>query len=1322
MIKYVVLFAFLLMSFSFAQSKLISHSPRQIVVEFELPPITSQTVSIEERDYTHITYSDAQSFVQPGAPIVPYTLTHVAIPPGATITSQYQIIAQNELSQVDVVPATIINGMKENNRTPIDLQIYNSAAPYPGEIIEVSEPYIFRQMQMVDIKIYPVQYQPAQHQVRLLNKIAIQISIKGGQSGGGVYHLSEIGRDLLKNRVINFEQARDWVIATRGLQKPASANYDFSIGNWYKIPVREEGVYKLTGQFLNDQGISISDIDAAMIQMFNYGGAPLSTNVNRPRPADLNEVAIEVEDINGNGILDADDAIYFYGRSVTGWNYNSVNNRWENYLNPYSFTNYYIFTYNQNIGKRIPTVDSPQSGSAASPTSFIDRRRFEEESYNILASGLDWYWLKFQGTSAEGNIDFQMPQNILPDSQFISARFKGGSGSHYWEPNTFHYSVGMYINNQSIGSIPNFSNASSMLVTNRGINSLIGGNNHLRIQYGGDQEGCYAYFDYFELVFKRRFVAENNYLKFYYTVSTAPKEFNITGLPGGAHRVWDISDFANVISINPLQNGSNIRFQAVESAANGKQYFVFSSQAIKSVGQISEIENTPNLRDPARKGTLLIITSDDFYDAAEEWETFKETLYLNPIQAQRVKLSEIYREFSSGVADPTAIRDFIKYAYENWSEPPEYVQLLGDGSYDYRNIELPNYVNQVPVFEITADNDISSRATDNFFTSLNNASDGLTNLDPVLAVARMPANSIGDIRNYIRKMRAYSESYNNNANDNGWQTILTFVADDQCRGANSCNEWFHLEQTENIVSIVPKKFDLKKIYLVDYDTQAGGLGRYKPKANSDLIDQVNRGTLMINFFGHGDPNTWAHEQVLSKPRDLPLMHNGIKLPVWIAATCTWGKYDDPNIPSMGEGVIWAESGGIASIAASRPSFAFQNEVFARNVYTNLFRNGNDNMRSRILGTAVQMSTGGTTNDQKYHIFGDVSLQLADPLHVVKIESISSDTLKALSTVTVGGRVYDSENNFLSNFNGKALIRVYDAVDSLTHPEINYYYTYLGGTIFKGIVSVQNGVIEGSFIVPKSIKYKNSHTGRVSIYAWSENMQDAVGYNDTLLFNGTVSLSDTKGPDIKFTFPDQPDFFDGDYVSSQPTIRVVLQDDNGINLTGETGHRIELIIDSNVKKDVTEFFVYKEDSYTEGQLEYTLPALSSGRHELRISAWDNLNNISEQTVSFTTSAASELTLAQVVNYPNPFTADTRFTFQYQSSTSNGVGDVKIKIYTVTGRLIQELEAIATPGFNQIYWDGRDRNGDVLANGVYLYKIIIDDGGRTVEKIEKLAIVR
>lgn len=1323
MIKYAVIIAVLLTTAGFAQTRVVDHSTQRITLEFQLPQLIANPVSLHGREYTLFQYEGSQPLAEEGAPIIPYTIARVAIPPAATLASQFQILEQSELNQTEVLPAVLVNGLRESNRPQIDPRIYGSAAPYPAEIVEVSEPYIFRNMRMVDVKIYPLQFYPAERRVRLLKRVSIQLSLRGGQPGETLSRLSQTGRELLKQRLVNFEQAQNWALPSPSALQRVIPNYDFSVGNWYKIPVSEEGIYHISGQFLQDQGVAISAIDPATIQVFNYGGAPLSYNTAVPRPADLNEIAIELIDQNGNGAFEADDAVLFYGRDVEGWIYSESERRWVNYLNPYSFTNYFLITFNQNIGKRIPAENSNQYPDPVAPVSFFDQQRYQEERYNILQSGIDWYWLKFQGSSGETTLNIRAPQGVLPDSQFFSARFKGGSGSHYWEPGGFNYKFTLFLNGGNLGNIAPFSDATERLVNNLPLSGLHGGDNQLLVKYEGNQEGCYAYFDYFEVRFKRSFQAENGFLKFYYDVQPTPREFLITGLPAETNRVWDVTDFANVKSIIPLQNGSTVRFHAQENLKTAKAYYVFSAAAIKSVSQMMALENSANLRNPDRRGQLLLITADEFYDAAEEWENFKESYLLHPLETERVKVSEIFREFSSGVADPSAIRDFIKFAYENWTVPPDYIQLLGDGSYDYRNIELTDYENRVPVFEITANDDVSSRVTDNFFTAI--YSQGLSNLTPVLAVARMPANSTGEVQNYLRKMRAYAEAYRGGSASNGWQTVLTFVADDECRSASVCNEWFHLQQTENIVSKVPGKFDTRKIYLVDYDPQAGGLGRLKPKATADLLDQINRGTLMINFFGHGDPTTWAHEQVLTKARDLPQIDNGARLPIWVAATCTWGKYDDPRIPSMAEEMVWSDGGGIASIAASRPSFAFQNEVFAESLYNKLFRNRSDNKHSLLLGLATQLSMGGGTNDQKYHLLGDVALHLADPIHVIKVVSISADTLKALSTVTINASVHDSLDNFLPGFNGKALLRVYDAVDSLTHPPLgpNYYYTYLGGTIFKGIVSVENGQLQGSFIVPKSIKYKNSRTGRVSIYAWnadSEVQSDAVGYNNALLFNGTVSLSDTRGPEIQFGFPDQPDFFDGDYVSSQPTLIVRLKDDNGINLTGETGHRIELTIDNSIKKDLTEFFVYNENSYTEGQLQYTLPALSSGRHQLTISAWDNLNNYSEQQISFTTAVSSELTLAQVVNYPNPFARETQFTFQFQSP--NGPGEVEIKIYTVSGRLIQIIEDIARPGFNKIHWDGRDRNGDVLANGVYLYKVTVNDGQRSIEKIEKLAIVR
>jgi hypothetical protein len=360
------------------------------------------------------------------------------------------------------------------------------------------------------------------------------------------------------------------------------------------------------------------------------------------------------------------------------------------------------------------------------------------------------------------------------------------------------------------------------------------------------------------------------------------------------------------------------------------------------------------------------------------------------------------------------------------------------------------------------------------------------------------------------------------------------------------------------------------------------------------------------------------------------------------------------------------------------------------------------------------------------MYGDPTQKLADPERNIQIMSIEPDTLRALSTVNVTARITEMNGNPATNFEGTAVIQVFDATDkeSVTDGSIQYNYEYNGGTIFKGLVSVLNGELTGRFIVPKSIKYDPDPSGRLSIYAWSDNQGDAAGYSDTLILYGSESqIDDQKGPDIEVAFKDNPNFFEGDFVSNQPTLQVDLYDDSGINLTGEVGHKIELVINENMKKDITEFFVYEKDSYKKGKLEYTLPALTSGSHQLKLSAWDNLNNYTEKLISFRTSAANELMVTEVVNFPNPFSDRTQFTFQLISPI--GSADATISIYTVTGRKIYEIRDAVQQGFNKIPrdgWDGRDWDGDFIANGVYLYKVKIDDGTSSVEQIEKLAIVR
>jgi len=92
---------------------------------------------------------------------------------------------------------------------------------------------------------------------------------------------------------------------------------------------------------------------------------------------------------------------------------------------------------------------------------------------------------------------------------------------------------------------------------------------------------------------------------------------------------------------------------------------------------------------------------------------------------------------------------------------------------------------------------------------------------------------------------------------------------------------------------------------------------------------------------------------------------------------------------------------------------------------------------------------------------------------------------------------------------------------------------------------------------------------------------------------------------------------------------------------------------------------------------------------------------------------------VLNYPNPFDRNTHFTFHL----TQPVDRVVIKIFTVAGRLIHKIEKPHLgAGFQQIFWNGRDKDGDSLANGVYLYKVIVTAQGKQKEKIEKLIVMR
>jgi hypothetical protein len=286
----------------------------------------------------------------------------------------------------------------------------------------------------------------------------------------------------------------------------------------------------------------------------------------------------------------------------------------------------------------------------------------------------------------------------------------------------------------------------------------------------------------------------------------------------------------------------------------------------------------------------------------------------------------------------------------------------------------------------------------------------------------------------------------------------------------------------------------------------------------------------------------------------------------------------------------------------------------------------------------------------------------------------------------------------------------------------YTFEVQGSVLYRGEVSVASGQFAAQIPVPKDVSFGSR--ARLAFYATS-GVVDAAGVTEqvTILGTDTTAAADTTGPAVE-VFVGTTAFRSGDVVAPDPELIVVLSDVNGINTsTVGIGHRLEAeLVEAQRVVELGEHYRGDLDTYQSGRAVVTLSGLEEGRHTVRVRAWDTHNNSSSAEAVFEVRSGSGVDLFRPANYPNPMRDGTVFTFQ---RTSTDPVSVSIRIFTIAGRMIQELSADGVTDVSVgIPWDGRDRDGAAIANGVYLYKIIVRslDRPESREFIGRLAVVR
>jgi hypothetical protein len=706
-------------------------------------------------------------------------------------------------------------------------------------------------------------------------------------------------------------------------------------------------------------------------------------------------------------------------------------------------------------------------------------------------------------------------------------------------------------------------------------------------------------------------------------------------------------------------------------------------------------------------------------------------------------------EFSSGMQDIAGVRNFVKYVYDNASNPNtrlKYLCLFGDASFDYKNrISIKNNIApswySMNSFSLT-----NSFISDDFYGMMDENEGGMENFNKLdIAVGRILAETPQRAQQMIDKIKSY---YSEDA-FGSWRNNFLLISDDVDKLSDKTLQ----QTTDNVAEDVKQSkpfLNITKIHADSYQQQTSSGGDRYPQVNEAIFDALEVGAIAVNYFGHGGEDGLALERIFDKINAQEL-NNPNKLNCFVTLTCEYTKFDNPLRVTAGEYLYWNENGGaISLITTTRQIFISVGVQFTTTLGQYLFNYNNTPNLS--MGEALRLTKNDpnvTNNTQRRLVFfiGDPALKLplAEPeIIVTKINdediSTTNQELQALSAAKIEGYVADSQGAILSGYSGILTATIFDKNNQRStlgndgtrenNELIIMDFEAMGEVIFRGQASVENGTFEINFIVPRDIIIPVGN-GKISLYSKTENqLKDQRGHNFDIKIGG-VNLDapvDNTGPTIQLFMNDES-FVSGGITNENPTLLAKLFDENGINTASGVGHDIVATIDGDETNPfiLNDYYVADEDTYQSGALSYPFRNLSPGLHTLTLKAWDVYNNASTKEIQFVVFDQNQsLELKNVLNYPNPFINYTEFWFNHNSS---GTLNVSIQIFTVSGKLIKTINTQTNTGngtsslSRDITWDGTDDFGNKIGKGVYVYKLNVSSPltGLKSDKIEKLVIL-
>ena len=1022
--------------------EVVETAPHFLILRFHLPKLDIQALQQNEESFTQIHFKGANRTTEIGQPQLPVFTTQVGLPSASSVT----VTVLQKQSTFKKIHRPLITNQAASPFSPDvhrgdDLTSNSTkssgtktSALYPVEMVQVIPVGYVRSQRIGALHIHPVQYNSATKQIKITKDITFRIDFYGASTKAPApltSHSLESSayEELFQTMLVNNTQASPWrqrldrLHAMPVQQAPAVPS---ATRRRFKMSITRNDMYRISYNNLILIGITPEKIDLDSI-LIDLDSSPVEENSRKQ--------GYYIFDRNRNGTFDREDIITFYARGLS---------------NRFTDTNVYWFSFTekgntsaQDVGdtQRVGTRSvEPVSDGVIPPRAFKTRLRFEENVHYDPLDGDDkkaystdryfWTGLRGEGSNiSKKPFRVELPNTIsrydpIERNATIRVRLQGASRKRA----ALHKAV-IHFNGAELGGVEEWRRQESPVVTRDIPQNRIHHNlqNELVIEArdtNNTPEGSFDfYLDWYEFEYWRNFQAELNRLEFNSDTEPVVKgktHYRITNFSSDAIDVYALSQSsgitAKLVDGRITQTNNTYEILLEDNVSRRSSYFAITHNAYRSIGKLTEVPPS-DLRNPTTQADYIVITHKTFLDSIVPLVEFRRS---QGLKVKVVDINEIYNEFSSGVFSPRAIQHFLRYAYHTWQSPaPTYVLLVGDAHYDYKSIIVERYKNYdlYPIFVPTYHGwspESGETAMDQRFVNIS-GNDAL----PDMFIGRLSVQTTEQLDTMVQKIINYEK----NPIIGPWQGTLVQVADDNAD--HPSDDIFQKTRNRLIKYFIPVGYNTKQIYLRQI--------RDPVLTHHTILKAFEAGALIVEYAGHGGNQTWADEGIF-RLRDAINLRNK-HLPFVITTTCLNGEFDKPQEfgrHCLSEQLLLGRHGAIASLSATRLTYAQANAIFDEDLFTAMFartpfeaKQGASEIAAtppslgKIVADAKISFITNTTNSryipgtEQYILFGDPATRLALPTldMQVKLEEFALNADKQVVVLNNEVGTYDTKGTW-----------------------------------------------------------------------------------------------------------------------------------------------------------------------------------------------------------------------------------------------------------------------------------------------------------------------